>query len=112
MAKKPSSDILDAEPLELDEPDFDLDEIMDDKDSADIWKRGVVMVVVGILFGLAQAMMGIAAILQFLWMLIKGEKNRNIADFGGDLSKWQAKASRFLTGASEARPFPWTPFSD
>jgi hypothetical protein len=46
-------------------------------------------------------------VIQFLWLVVTGEKNANVAEFGASLAKWQGGAARFLTAASEDRPFPW-----
>ena len=46
----------------------------------------------------------------FLWMLIAGNRNMFIADFGRSLGLWQAECAWFLSGDSDERPFPWRPW--
>jgi hypothetical protein len=76
-------------------------------DRKEILLRGLWMVVLAVLFGIAETVLLIAAILQFCWMLFAREKNSFLAEFGGSLGKWLEKTARFQTGASEDKPFPW-----
>jgi Flp pilus assembly protein TadB len=73
-----------------------------------IWLHGLVMLVLVILVNLAQTVLGVCAILQFLWMLLSKERNARIADFGEGVANWLTITARFLSGGSDDRPFPWT----
>ena len=73
-----------------------------------IWLRGLWMLVLAALFGVAETVLLFATVLQFAWMLFSGEKNSFLVEFGGSLGKWLNKTARFQTGASEEKPFPWT----
>jgi predicted lysophospholipase L1 biosynthesis ABC-type transport system permease subunit len=75
-----------------------------------VWMRGLYMVLLALAFSVAHALLVVTAIAQFLWLLFAGEANAQIAQFGRSLSKWLADTGRFLTGASEAKPFPWAPW--
>lgn len=68
------------------------------------------MLVFALLFELGKSVMAVGALFQFVWMLVKGERNRPIADFGADLGAWLGQVARFLTGASEDKPFPCAPW--
>jgi hypothetical protein len=70
------------------------------------------MLFFAILFGVAQSILGIAAVVQFLWLLFRNERNPQIADFGEGLARWMRDAARFLTGASEDKPFPFRPLGE
>lgn len=74
------------------------------------WLRGLQMLILAPLFGLAEVVLWVATVLQFGWILIAGERNRQIADFGEDLADWLARCTRFQTGATEDKPFPWAPW--
>lgn len=76
-------------------------------DRRPIWKHGGQALVVLVAFSIAQGLMTLLAVVQFATMLIVGEANRHIADFGRSLAMWQAEASAFLTGATARRPFPF-----
>lgn len=72
-----------------------------------IWMRGLWVLLMAVLFELSKIVLFVSAVVQFGWQVINKEKNRPIADFGVELAKWQGAAVRFMTGASEARPFPF-----
>jgi hypothetical protein len=71
------------------------------------WGRGLAMLIVAVAFWVAQWLLGLAAVVQFLWLLFAKEKNPQIAAFGTGLSRWMAEAAAFLTAASEEKPFPF-----
>ena len=75
-----------------------------------LWLHGLIMLILLLLVNLAQTVLGISAILQFLWMLFAKERNLGIARFGQGIAHWLAVTARFLTGESDERPFPWTPW--
>ncbi|MBL4812405.1 MAG: DUF4389 domain-containing protein [Rhodobacteraceae bacterium] len=74
-----------------------------------IWKRLLWMVLIAIMISLAQTVLLVTMIIQFVIMLTnKGEPNERISEFGTSLGIWIAKAARFQTAGSEVRPWPWT----
>jgi hypothetical protein len=74
-----------------------------------IWMRGLFMLIFAIFFNVAQTLLGVMALVQFFWMLFAKEKNAAIADFGESLGVWLARVAEFQTGATEVKPFPWSP---
>ncbi len=72
-----------------------------------IWMRGLLMLVFVMLSKLAMTIIGVMALVQFLWMLFAKEKNALLVGFGEDLANWLADATNFLAGATEDKPFPW-----
>jgi len=78
-------------------------------DSA-VWMRGLYMLLLALAFGVAQTLLCVTAIAQFLWLLFAGEGNGQLTRFGVSLARWLSEAARFLTLASEAKPFPWAPW--
>ena len=74
------------------------------------WMRGLYMLLLALAFGIAQTLLCVTAIVQFLWLLFTGETNRQVGKFGISLSRWFADTARFLTGTSESKPFPWAPW--
>lgn len=73
-----------------------------------VWMRGIMMLLVALLFKLAVSILLVLALVQFFWMLFTGEKNTMLVSFGEDLAHWLSDAARFLSGAAEGKPFPWT----
>jgi hypothetical protein len=73
----------------------------------DIWIRGLFMLLFMVAFGVAQVLLNLIAVVQFLWLLLAGERNRFLTRFGSSLSKWFSETVRFLSCASDDKPFPW-----
>jgi len=73
-----------------------------------LWLHGLHMLILVLLVNLAQTVLGVCAVLQFFWMLFANRRNPGIARFGQGIAYWLAVTSRFLTGAADERPFPWT----
>ncbi len=76
------------------------------------WLRGLWMLFLTLLFELARIVLYVLALVQFLWLLFGGEKNRPIGEFGAELARWQAQVASYLSGASEARPFPFAKWGE
>jgi len=71
--------------------------------------RLVYMVLIWFMIQIAQTVLGVATIIQFIIMALnKSEPNERLGDFGTDLGIWMAKAARYQTAASEVKPWPWT----
>ncbi|MCX7300971.1 MAG: DUF4389 domain-containing protein [Rhodobacterales bacterium] len=74
-----------------------------------IWMRLLFMILISIMIGAAQTVLGVATMIQFVILLInKGKPNPALAEFGTSLGIWIAKAARYQTAASEVKPWPWT----
>jgi hypothetical protein len=65
------------------------------------------MLVFVILFGFAETLLALGALLQFGWYLFAGRRNEMIADVGRDLGVWMKDVVAFQTGNSDVKPFPW-----
>jgi hypothetical protein len=76
----------------------------------EVWKRGLFMLLLAIFFGIGHAVLNAVAVVQFLWLLFTGAPNRLLLGFGRSLSSWLADAARFMTCASDDKPFPWRPW--
>lgn len=71
--------------------------------------RLIYMLIIAAMISLAQTVLGVATVLQFVIMLLNNKQpNARLADFGTDLGIWIAKAARFQTAASNVKPWPWT----
>jgi hypothetical protein len=80
--------------------------------SSNTWMRGLFMLLLMIGFGIGQWLLNILALVQFLWLVFAREPNLALASFGNSLSIWLAEVGRFLTCASDEKPFPWKPWPD
>jgi Domain of unknown function (DUF4389) len=71
------------------------------------WMRGLFVLLLLLAFGVAQGLLWVGALVQFLWLLFAGEPNPALVRFGRSLSRWIADTARYIVCASEAKPFPW-----
>ena len=78
----------------------------------DVWMRGLFMLLLIIGFAIGQWLLNLLALVQFLWLLFAREPNLLLARFGNSLSIWLAEIGRFLTCATDEKPFPWRPWPD
>jgi len=85
----------------------DLKKHVKDKDT---WLRFVYLVVFGVAFYLSIGLTFAASVFQFLAKLFSGSSFEGLAEFGDNLATYQAQVTRFLTFASDDKPFPFAPF--
>lgn len=71
--------------------------------------RIVHTLLVGAMMSVTQTILGALTLIQIIIMALnKGAPNENLANFGTDLGVWMAKAVRYMTAASNVKPWPWT----
>lgn len=74
-----------------------------------MFQRLIYMLLIAVMISLAQTVLWVATLVQFVVMLVNNRQaNPRLADFGTDLGIWIAKAARFQTAASNVKPWPWT----
>ncbi len=73
-----------------------------------IWVRGLYMLLMVILFHLAEALLWVVAVVQFVLALLRDAPNDRLVTFGRSLSRYVQQIAAFLTFASEAMPFPFS----
>ena len=78
--------------------------------SGNIWMRGLIMIVMAILFGIAETVLFIMAVIQFFWVVFTGNKNEKLSSFGAALGRWVKQVVEFQTMETDERPFPWAPW--
>src|SRR6056297_346856 len=72
-------------------------------------ERLLYMILIAIMISVAQTVLGVMTIVQFVIMLVNNKQpNDRLAEFGTDLGIWIAKAARYQTAASNVKPWPWT----
>ncbi len=72
-------------------------------------ERLIYMILIAIMISVAQTVLGVMTIVQFIIMLANNKQpNERLAEFGTDLGIWIAKAARYQTAASNVKPWPWT----
>lgn len=74
-----------------------------------LFQRLIFMLIIAFMISMAQTVLAVCTVLQFIIMLINNkDPNERLADFGTDLGVWVAKAARYQTAASNVKPWPWT----
>lgn len=72
-------------------------------------ERLIYMILIAIMISLAQTVLGVMTVIQFVVMLVNNKQpNERLSEFGTDLGIWIAKAARYQTAASNVKPWPWT----
>lgn len=72
------------------------------------WLRLVFMLLFAAILQVAGIIMWALVLLQFLFSLITGQDNVNLRQFGHSLSTYIFQTLKFLTYASEEKPFPFS----
>ena len=78
----------------------------------DIWNRALYMLLFAIEYSVAEAIIVLLAIFQFVALLITGQVNELLLRFGKNLSVFMFDILEFQTFNSEIKPFPFSPWPD
>lgn len=73
----------------------------------DVWRRGAYMLFFIVATYIAQLLINLIAVVQFLWLLLTGAPIEQLTRFGAALGQWAAAMMAFQSGATEEKPFPW-----
>ncbi|HKI62978.1 MAG TPA: DUF4389 domain-containing protein [Mariprofundaceae bacterium] len=82
------------------------DEIKEHVTDSNVWVRLVFMVIFAMLYWVAEIVLAIVVLFQFLSVLFTGQKNARVLTLGAQLSTYAYQIFRFLTYNSEVQPFP------
>jgi hypothetical protein len=77
-----------------------------------IWLRLVYMVVLGIAFHVAEFVIWVVVVFQFLTSLFTGKPNDRLTRLGRNLAHYIKQVMVFLTFAGEEKPFPFAPWPE
>jgi len=78
----------------------------DSGDRGEVWKRGLFMLLFFILYGVAEAVLTMLVLVQFLLVLITGSANQQLLRLGSSLSVYSYQVFSYLTFNCEQQPFP------
>ncbi len=73
-----------------------------------IWIRGLYMLLMAILFHLAEAVLWAVAIIQLILALASDGPNQRLLTFGRHLARYVQQIAAFLAFASDEVPFPFS----
>jgi len=74
--------------------------------SRSTWIRLLFLIVFGGIYLLSRFVVGAVVVLQFFWLLFSGEVNPRLTAAGESLATYTYQLVRYLTFASDVRPFP------
>ena len=83
------------------------DQLKSNLQSSKHWLRLVFMLLFAAILQVASIVMWVLVIVQFLFSLVTGVDNPNLRKFGHSLSIYIFHTLKFLTYASEEKPFPF-----
>ena len=72
------------------------------------WLRLLFMVLFLVLWGFSRVVVLAVVVLQFLWVLTRGETNARLAEFGQSLATYTYQIVLYLTFSTEEQPFPFS----
>jgi hypothetical protein len=75
--------------------------------SRSTWLRLFFMIVVSVFYAVARIVTTVVVIVQFCHVLLTGEANAPLRDFGRSLATYTYQIVAYLTFNSEQRPFPF-----
>ena len=82
------------------------EEVKENLKSRGTWLRLVYMILFAVAFYLAEIVLVVVVVLQFLWKLFSGDTNARLTSFGDELGRYLYQIVRFLTFNTEEMPFP------
>ena len=74
------------------------------------WKRVFIMLFFLVVVQLVRWLAYLVILLQLFFVLVSGEKNRNIYNFGRSLANYEYHLLLFLVFGTETLPFPFSPW--
>jgi hypothetical protein len=90
-----------------------MDEALKDRlTSRDLWMRALFMILFVIAYSIAEILITVTVIVQFLIILFTGSANELLIRFGNNLSTYVYQIIRFETFNTEERPFPFMDWPD
>ena len=82
-------------------------DVKDNLKSQSTWKRGLYMLLYIIFSRVAEIVLGVVVLFQFLLKLFTGETNERLLKLGQGLSTYVYQVFQFLTYNSEYHPYPF-----
>jgi hypothetical protein len=90
--------------------DLNQDELKKHVSDKDTWLRFVYIVVLWVAFYLTALIAFAITVFQFLAKLFSGAAYIGLKSFGANIALYQAQITRFVTYATDEKPFPFAPF--
>ena len=86
---------------------MDTEELKRELSAGEKWIRLLFIVIYAILWQVAEIVLAVTVVLQFLWTLFGGAPNPSLREFGQRLGTWLHQVVDFLTYVGDQRPWPF-----
>tara|TARA_B100000965_G_scaffold355031_1_gene332089 strand:+ start:8495 stop:8809 length:315 start_codon:yes stop_codon:yes gene_type:complete len=80
--------------------------------SADFWLRLLYVVFFALAWQVAEVALAVLVLIQIAYRLFRGEPDADCARWGSSLSQYVWQSGRYLTGANEQKPWPFSEWPD
>ena len=77
-----------------------------------IWTRGIYTLIFVVAYAVAEALLTLVAVFQFLMALLTGRVNEALQQFGANLTQYAYQIFQYVTFNSEEQPFPFSDWPD
>lgn len=91
------------------EPNAPQSELAKNVSDKNTWLRLLYLLMFGLAFYISVLLVLVVSIFQFLAKLFTGQSFASLAEMGNNLATYQAQVTRFVTFASDEKPFPFAP---
>ncbi len=81
-------------------------------DRSDLWKRGLFMLLFSVLYSVAEVVISLLALVQFVLVLTTGSANQQLLRLGSSLARFSYQVVAFLSFNTDERPFPLADWPD
>lgn len=72
------------------------------------WIRALYVILFAVIYSVAEIVIVAVVVVQFGFVLISGDRNQKLLDFGAGLSKFIYQILQYVTFNSEDKPFPFS----
>lgn len=79
---------------------------------AAFWKRTLLMILFGLAYSIAELVIALAVVVQFISILATGRANEALLRFGNSLSAYVRQILQFVLYNTEDMPFPFADWPD
>lgn len=85
-----------------------VDEMTQKPSRRETWFRVLFVLLFAVIYSVAEIVIVTVVLLQFGFVLITGERNKKLLDFGANLSTFVYQILRYVSFNTDERPFPFT----
>jgi hypothetical protein len=85
-----------------------VEELTSEPSRRETWIRALYVILFALIYSVAEIVIIAVVVLQFGFVLISGDRNQKLLDFGASLSKFIYQILQYVTFNSEDKPFPFS----